>query len=260
MSNEWYDIDSWQWVDNDNAQWGFSVSPIDIGYSGLNQIWTDNKYVYAATTSGLDIISIETELRQVFVTNTNGYSSVWSDNEEIFIGSNRGIKFFNQSSVEIEDVFTLLSDYVLEPDINNNNVRYLHGNINRLICCTAAGIDIIRRDTHYITHTNISGATKCFVTPNYNYYYYTVSGTAISGVAPWYLCRLNDNTSDWATPDIMYTTNSGFLVPSTCINDFYVTEHTSTSGINNTLFIATDIGVYVYDEGSAEYSFFTISL
>ncbi len=26
MSNQWYDIDSWQWVDNDDAQWGFGVS------------------------------------------------------------------------------------------------------------------------------------------------------------------------------------------------------------------------------------------
>ncbi len=249
MSNEWYDIDSWQWVDNDSAQWGFL--DVFVYGVGLNQIWTDNKYVYAATTSGLDIINIETEQRQSFITNSSGYSSVWSDNEKIFIGSTAGIKFFNQATIGPPEMIYFIADYVRIPDITSNNIKYIHGNSNKLICCTVEGIDIIRRDTGYITHTIISGATKCFVTPEYDYYYYTISGTT-----NWSLNRLDGNTGDWDLPDMIYTTGSGFLAGSTRINDFYVTEHTSVGGVYNTLFIATDLGVYVYDEGSTEHRCF----
>ncbi len=250
MSNAWYDIDSWQWVDSDNAQWGFSDSFISA--AGLNQIWTDNKYVYAATISGLDVVSIETEQRQSFASNSNGYSTVWSDNNEIFVGTTTaGIKFFNQASIGPAELVSYLVTYVRAPDITSNDVKYIHGNANKLICCTVKGVDIIRRNSHYITHTTISGATKCFVTPNFDYYYYTVSG-----VDNWTLNRLNGNTSDWVLPDMIYTTGSGFLAGSTRINDFYVTEHTSVSGAYNTLFIATDLGVYAYDEGSTEHRCF----
>ena len=253
MSNEWYDIDSWQWVDSEDDQWSFTLLP---DYRGLYQIWTGNKYVYAATTSGLDIIEIETELRCSFASNSSGYSSVWSDNNEIFVGSmDNGIKYFNQSSIGPVEMISFLLTYAIEPFITSNKIRYIHGNLNKLICCTSKGVDIIRRDSNYITHTTISGANKCFVTPDYNYYYYT-----ISGVSEWNLCRLNINTSDWVTPDITYTTGSGFLQIASRINDFYVTEHTSLNGENNTLFIATDIGAYVYDEGSTDYSLFTTIL
>jgi hypothetical protein len=253
MSNEWYDIDSWQWVDSEDAQWAFTLFS---GYKGLYQIWTDNKYVYAATTSGLDIIEIETELRCSFVSNSSGYSSVWSDNNEIFVGSmTNGITYFNQYSIGPLDMVSFLVPYAKTPFITSNEIKYIHGNLSKLICCTSKGVDIIRRDSNYITHTTISGATKCFVTTNYNYYYYTISGSEY-----WSLNRLNGNTGDWLVPDIIYTTGSGFLQSSNSINDFYVTEHTSLNGMNNTLFIATDLGAYVYDEGTTDYEFFTISL
>jgi len=92
------------------------------------------------------------------------------------------------------------------------------------------------------------------VTPTNDYYYYTVSGTEY-----WSINRLNGNTSDWSLPDTYYTTGSGFLGDVTCLVDFYVTEHTATSGINNTLFLATDNGVYVYDEGANLYNIYTTS-
>ena len=254
MSNEWYDIDSWQWVGNDNAQWGFSIVPIGPTYSGLNQIWTDDKYVYAATTSGLDVINIETELRQSFASNSSGYTTVWSDGNEVFVGTTAaGIKFFSQSSIGPAEMISCLVDYARVPFLTSNSIRYIHGNSNKLICCTMRGVDIIRRDSQYITRTVINGATKCFVTPNHDYYYYTVSGST-----SWTLNRLNGNTGNWTTPDISYTTGSGFLETATRINDFYITEHTSVSGADNTLFIATDVGVYVYDEGSTKYAFFMV--
>jgi len=257
MSNQWYDIDSWQWTDDDTRQWGFGEI---ADYVGLYQIWTDDQYVYAATTSGLDVIDIETEQRISFATNSDGYTTVWSDDDNVFIGSSSaGIKILSKLDIGPTEIVTALSDYTIEPDITSDEIKYIHGNVNKLICCTVEGIDIIRRDSHYITHTTITGAQKCFVTTDYDYYYYTVSGTSsVSGVAdPWYIYRLNGNTGDWNNADIIYTTGSGFLNNATCLTDFYVTEHTSVSGADNTLFIATDAGVYVYDEGSAQYDIYT---
>lgn len=252
MSNEWYDIDSWQWVDNDNTQWGFSE--VFISGAGLNQIWTDNKYVYVATTSGLDVINIETEQRQSFASNSYGYSTVWSDSNEVFVGTTAaGIKLLNQSSIGPLEIFPFLSIYAMSPFITSNNIKHIHGNSNKLICSTVEGIDIIRRDSQYITQTFVSGAQKCFVTPNFNYYYYTISGST-----HWSLNRLNGNTMNWTTPDVVYTTGSGFLSDSTIIKDFYVTEHTSMSGLNNTIFIITDDGAHVYDEGTSDHIIYRI--
>lgn len=249
-SDQWCDIDTWQWVDNDEAQWGFSV----YAYEGLYQIWTDNLYVYAATSSGLDVISVETEQRVSFATNPYGYTTVWSDNDYVFVGTNdSGIKVFRQNDVGPAEIAPSLLDYTSVPDLTSNEIKYIHGNTDKLVCCTAEGVDTIHRGSSYRTHTTISGAKKCFITPNYNYVYYTVSGTDNT----WSINRLNDTSSNWQVPDIVYTTGSGFLTEATCLNDFFVTEHTSISGTNNTLFIATDVGVYVYDEGSMDCVVFT---
>jgi len=254
MSNEWYDLDSWQWVDNNDYQWGFT-SYSGIAYGGLKQIWADDLYVYAATTSGLDIIDILTESRIDFVFDAGGYTSVWTYENEIYIGTTaNGISVLDRTIVGISQLQNYLNSYTTVPDILSNEIKYIHGNSNKLICCTMSSVEIIRRDTHYITHNSISGATKCFVTPLYDYYYYTISGSS-----SWDLCRLNGNSGDWTTPDVVYTTGSGFLTNATRINDFYATEHTSISGINNTLFVATDDGVYIYDEGSEELVIYRIS-
>lgn len=254
MPNEWYDIDGWQWVDNDAAQWGFSTAPTT---SGLFQIWTDDTYVYAATSSGLAIVDIESEQQTSFATNQGGYTTVWADNEKIFVGCSSGIKVMDKKNVGPKEVFSYLYDYARIPDITSEDVKYIHGNENKLICCTARGVDVFwKNSTGYRAYTRLLGAKKCFATPN-NYFYYTVSGTSTSGTPPWYICRLNDITSDWNEPDVTYTTGSGFLTNTTCLHDFYVTEHTSISGINNTLFIAADDGVHVYDEGTDQHVMYT---
>ena len=253
MSNQWYDIDSWQWVDNEDAQWGFTTEPPIPGYEGLYQIWTDAQYVYAATTSGLDIIDIDTEQRISFATNPNGYTTVWASDDQVFLGTtSAGVKVLNKSSIGPAELASQIQDYERAPFLPDDNVRYIHGNENKLICCTAEGVAIIRRNSHWVTKTTISGARKCFVTPDHDYYYFTTSGTE-----NWSLHRLNGNSGSWTSSDIIYTTGSGFLSEATCLVDFYVTEHTSISGFNNTIFVATDAGVYVYDEGSQDYALFT---
>ena len=259
MSNQWYDIDTWQWTDDNTRQWGFIIEPpsTEDETFGLRQIWTDENYIYAATVSGLDIISIETEERQSFAYDSSGFVSVWSSEDYVFMASpDKGVRRLNKDFIGPEDVSSDLHDYARYPDITSDDVRYIHGNDNKMICCTARGIDIVRLNTGYITHTTITGAYKCFVTPNYDYFYYTVSGTTSSGA--WNMYRLDGNTGDWTTADRVYTTNSGFLEMATCLTDFYVTEHTSTSGLDNTLFVATDVGVYIYDEGTTDYKLYTV--
>lgn len=293
MPNQWYDIDTWQWTDDDSRQWGFTIEvPGTEEAHSLRQIWTDENYVYAATISGLDIIDIGTEVRQSFANDSSGFMSVWSSADRVFMASpDKGIRSLKKEKIGPADVTAYLHDYARYPDITSDNVKYLHGNTNKMICCTDKGVDILRLNTGYVTHTSVSGAYKCFATPEHDYFYYTVSGTSYSGTAvsgttysgttysgttysgttysgttysgtPYLyhsINRLNGNTGDWDSPDVVYTTLSGFMSMATCLTDFYVTEHTATSGINNTLFAATDIGVFVYDEETTDYKLFTVA-
>ena len=116
------------------------------------------------------------------------------------------------------------------------------------MCVTIEGVDVIDLNTDYIVHTTVSGVKKCFITPNNNCCYYTVSG-----VSDWSLHRVDNVVSDWAFESIVCTTGSGFLSGATIINDIYITEDTSVNGSNNTVFISTDYGIYIYDEGSTDY-------
>ncbi len=241
MSNQWYDVDTFQWVDNPTYEWGFST---DVTY--LNQICTDNNFVYVATTSGLNIIDIETELSYSFTSYLGGYSTVWASDNNVYLGTTAGgIKRLPKASISSGDLSTVIIDYVSVPDLTSNNVRYIHGNSTKLLCCTSDGVDIIRRDTHYITHSYIANTTKCFVTPQYDYYYYISTASNVS-----YVNRLNQNKSNWSTIDVIYATGSGFFYDITELNDIYVTEHTSTIGGDNTMFFATDKGALICDEGT----------
>jgi hypothetical protein len=223
--------------------------------TGLRQIWTDSDYVYAATSSGLGIIDIDTEQTQSFATNPNGYNTVWADDDYVFVGTvDNGVEVLSKSDIGPAEISSFMTTYAQVPDLGSNDVVYIHGNSTKLICCTTAGVNIIRRDSHYITGATISGAKKCFVTPDYSYYYYTVEDTDNS---TWYLYRLDGNTGNWSSSDVTYSTGAGFLRDATTISDMYVTEHTSLAGTNNTLFLATLSGVYVYDEGTNDYFVFT---
>ena len=108
-------------------------------------------------------------------------------------------------------------------------------------------------DTHYITHTTISGgAKKCFAAEN-DKFYYTVSGTSNQ-----YIHRLDSNMGDWITSDHTYTTGITCLTDVAEINDIYVTAGTSLDGSDyNTLFVATNCNVIVQDEGTGVYAAYT---
>ena len=207
----------------------------------LNQIWTDDSYIYTATTSGLGIISTYDEQLLNFILYEDGITSVWSDGTLVYLGTtNSGIKYIDIASVEVAE--TLL-DYRNNSFLTSEKINCLHGYSDRLVCCTAVGVDIIRLDpTQYISHTLLSGAVKCFAVPN-EFYYTVLSGTTYS------LCKIEEAPSDWVIPTSKYNTGAGFLADATSIVDFYVTYRTSISGIGNTIFLATTSGVYVYDEG-----------
>lgn len=254
--NQWFDID-YQWVDNPNYEWVFGVSPTATG-TGLYHVWMDDDYAYAATVSGLYITDLETELPIAFVKDpaSNPCMTVVSDDDYVYLGTSAGgVKRLNKAAIAAGgNVYTSLTGYVEEPWLTSNNTIYMHGNDNNLILCTDEGVDIIRKNSMFVSSTTVSGAKKCFVTPN-NYYYYTV----LNASGDWTLNRLDGNTNDWTTPDAVYTTGTSFLIPASEIKDFYVTEHTSLAGDYNTLFIVTDVNVTVYDEGSGHAIRFTVS-
>ena len=244
-NNQWYDIDIYQWTDIPTDEWGFTIED-------LNQIWTDENYVYTATSKGLNIIDLETE-QVVSNEYSYPYTTVWANDDTIFLGTCDGIKSLDKSFIAPGEIFSGLNNYVSEPDITNNNIRYLHGNHHKLMCCTQSGVDIIGLDTHYITHTTISaGAKKCFAAEN-DKFYYTVSGTTNQ-----YIYRLDSNNGDWITPDHTYTTGSLFLSSASGINDIYVTAETSLAGNEyNTLFVVSDYGIHIQDEGTGVYAIYT---
>ena len=218
-----------------------------------NQIYLDDDYVYAATSSGLNIIDIETES---VVSNEYSYpyTTVWVNDDTVFLGTNGyGIKSLDKSFIAPGEISSRLENYASEPDITNNNINYLYGNYHKLMCCTDTGVDIIGLNTCYITHTTISaGAEKCFAAENDKFYYTT------SGINNQYLHRLDSNAGDWITPDHTYTTGISCLTNASGINDIYVTTGTSLVGSDyNTLFLATDYGVHIIDEGTGVYAIYT---
>lgn len=253
MSNEWYDVEFWQWVDSDISQWGFIEIPAESETRILNHIWTDNDYAYIATISGLTVVDIDTELKVSVANDPNGYSSVWSNNSYVFIGSSAGVKILAKSDIGCSDVSSYIYDYSVYPSITSNNVKHIHGNYNILMYCTDSGVDIERMDSRYITHTVTSGIQKCFVTGGSCYY--TIYNGSESSVN-----RVDNNKSDWDIPDIKYDVGYDFIDNSVYVKDFFVTYNTSIEPDSNTLFIVTDTKVVVYDEGSFQYEDITYLL
>jgi hypothetical protein len=220
----------------------------------LNQIWTDDNYVYMAINLGCYFVDVDTETTVAFINHDGGFNSVWAGDEGVFFASNEGIKYITTANVSGDETIPVnLTGYVQEyerDDLTDERVRYIHSNGDRMIACTASGVDIIRHDPRYIFKTYTSSARKCFAATN-SKYYYTTSGTG------WAVNRVDNGASDWTSPDASYTT-SGIFSSASRLNDIFVTAGTSTAGPEyNTLFVATDIGAYVYDEGENRYLIFT---
>lgn len=241
----WVETNNGQWTDELLAQWT-ECSP-----GVLNQIWTDDYYVYAAIDFGLDIIDIVTEMKIAYIDYNTGFKTVWANDDKIFLGTtNSGIKYLDKTCISGSimtpyDLGSCLSDYVTPYGITSNNIRYVHGNNDKLVCCTASGVDVFKMDPQgYRSYTTVSGASKCFMTSTGKFYYTTISGVV------WSVNRVDTTLVDWQMPDNSYVAGGSLIEEVIRFNDLYVTEGTTLNGISNTLFLATSSGVYVIDEGT----------
>jgi hypothetical protein len=204
------------------------------GFPNVNQIWADNDYVFAACLEGLNIIDIASELQYSFITYSGGFNSVWANEDRVFLAtSNDGIKYIDKTcisgSIVLPFELTCLRDYAEEPRLRSNEVRYIHGAGNLIVCCTASGV-----------------AQKCFMAPMSTAIYYTLSGSV------WSVNKVNTAMCDWSSAHKTYSAD-GFsaILPGARINDIFITEGTSTAGsYYNTIFLATSSGVVIIDDGT----------
>jgi len=252
----WVEINESQWAESNVAQWG------DCFQSILNQIWTDDTYVYAAIDFGLDIIDIITESKVAYIEYPGGFNSVWSSSEKLYLATDfDGVKYVNitcisgcSTSGTPYDLSDCVYDFKSEPNLTSNNVRYLHGNGSYLACCTTCGVDIFKFEPQgYRSYTTVTGAYKCFTTSTGKFYYTVLSGTV------WSLNRVNSSLVDWSVPDEVFYAN-GNRLPQATINDIFVTEETAFNGVDNTLFVATSSGAYVLDESTITASCYYITI
>ena len=227
----------------------------------INQIYSDDDYVFATTNSGLSVIDMSAEEEIGYINYNSGFTTVWASDDKVYLGTTfSGIKYINKTCISgtvdnPADLNACLNDFSnITPyhNLTSDGIRYIHGNDNLLICCTDLGVDVIKAEPQgYRSNTIISGAQKCFMTQNG--FYYTISGTN-----NWSLNKVDYCGCDWTEPDFSYVTGSGILPAGEKINDIFVTENTSENGINNTIFCATSSGTYVIDEGTQEYGIYYV--
>jgi len=251
---QWIDNNLLEWVDSNDNQWGLGEV-----YTTL-QISTDASYIYVATSIGLKIYDIASELEYAYVTYSGGINTVWNNDNYVFLGTSiSGVKYINKtcisgSVVSPYDLVTCLNDFsdlTYYHTLTSDYIRYIHGSGDVLCMVTNSGVDVVKIDPQsYRSYTSISGAKKCFMTAA-GKFYYTVSGTE------WSLNRVDSCLYDWSVPDKSYTTGSGILPAGEKINDIFITENTASDGVSNTIFCATSSGVFVIDEGTECYINFT---
>jgi len=220
----------------------------DLSSIKLNEIFTDALYVFAATETSLDIINIESESKCAYAEQKGGFTTVWANDTTVFLGTtSSGVKYLRKSDISCDiiapvDLTDYIRPFVNEPFITNNGIKHIHGQDDRIICCTASGVDVYKLEPNgYRSFTTVSGAYKCFMPPGRTAYYLTSSGT------DYFINKINTTLLDWSEPDEVFTVDLGLR-----INDLFVTAHTAVGGTKNTLFIATSSGVYVIDEATYE--------
>ena len=228
MVNQWYDTDNIQWSDSLYYEWATEE---------LSCVYRNNGLIFMATTGGLYIFSdYDLNNYQVFVPISGGITSMWVDTISLFIGTNYGIYEIKKSFPQEVNI------YVQYPFINSNKIRHIYGDDNVIMSCTNMGVNITKRKSQYTTHSNVIDSNKCFV--NGNNYYYTTICSGIHSVN-----KLINNSSDWTIPDIVYTSGNSFLPANITINDVFVSD-------NEFLFVATNSGIYIYDELNDDYYVF----
>ena len=199
-------------------------------------VWTNDPFIYKATTSGINVYDLEATNLLNFIDYENA-SGVWADDDYMYMAT-------SVSGIYRCDVSTVtgtanLEPYKQYPDITDNYVYYIHGGGDYLCATTVAGVDHYNLTTGSGIHTTLSGTSKCFQTARGEFYY---------SYGPHGFCKelhiVYDNTNDWSreTVGCIYTT--GINV----INDLHITEKTSRYDEGNVIFLATNDGVTVIEE------------
>jgi hypothetical protein len=223
----------------------------------LNQVWQDFNYAYAVTNSGLDIYSIESTNKVSYIDSIGGFTTIWGNDTLIYLGTpSNGIKYIPKDTIsgsisEPIDLITSLIDYdfYYRP---KDRIKYIHGYDNTLAVVTTSGIDVVNnningfKSSFYNTYV-----TKCFLTSNNQLYYIIKNSPSDDGIH-----RVNTVYCDWEVPDENYLVGASFIQEGVEVNDIFVTVNTSETGKDNTLFIATSGGVYVWDEGTSGFDIY----
>lgn len=228
--------------------------------ANLNQIWKDELYVYVATSSGLDVIELANRSKAAYVEYDVGFTAVWGSSDLIYLGtSSAGIKYLVKEDISVNytvpvDLTGILNDYAYFYNVSTNSIKYLHGYDTTLLVVTSSGIDLLNNGTSrpFKSTFNNKNVTKGFMV-NSNVFYYVIQDSAADGIF-----RMNSVYCDWSVPDVSYLTGSSFIPEETIINDIFITEGTSINTVDNTLFVATNAGALVFDEGSSEFDIYSI--
>jgi len=85
-----------QWIEYADQEWTVQPDPFYL----LKQIWHDEDYVYAATSDGLNIIELESELSYAHVTYYDGFNSVWADDNNVYLATPAsGVKYIDKTCI-----------------------------------------------------------------------------------------------------------------------------------------------------------------
>lgn len=238
------------WIDNSELVWVTATVSGIVTDAVLYQIYTDNAYVYAAHSAGVSIIDIQNEQPICYIEAPTGFNSVVGNSDNVYLGtSSDGVFYFSKSSIygtkdELGDisseVYALSTSYL--PSCAEIKSLAIHG--WDLAVVTVEGLDVIGMGSgkEFKSTTTSSGITKSFLTSKKEVYYLENSET-------WSVCKAVPYLCDWSLPTIRHSVGNSFLLEGIYLNDLFITENASLVGDNNTIFVATSSGIYVYDEG-----------
>lgn len=238
------------WIDVSDLIWVATTTSGVIPPTILYQVYTDDNYVYAAHSAGVNIIDLQSEELVCYATFSSGFNSVVGNMENVYLGTSAsGVFYFNKSEIYgtkyspgniSSSVYPLSTTYLPSCSEISSLAIYDYD----LAVVTTEGLDIIGMapGKEFKSSTTLSGITKSFLTSKKEIYYIENSGIwSLNKVTP-YLC-------DWEVPTIKYSVGDSFLIAGVGLNDLFITENTSLNNIDNTVFIATTSGIYVHDEG-----------
>lgn len=232
---------------------GSLVANLIFGAEGeeefLYQISIDDDYVYAVTSNGLDIYDITSESKYAYITYDGGFSTLWVNDDYVFLGtSSNGVKYLDKNSItgsigsphDLSSYLNNLGDLTYYSNLTSDNISYIHGNDDKIVCTTTVGVDVVKLNPQsYRSFTLIGGADKCFMSSNDEVYYTVLSGST------WFVYKITDSDHDWSSPDKIYN-----IFSSLTINDVFVDS--------NNIYAATSSGVYVIDESDDSYDVYYI--